>query len=112
MFLSDNSIEHYKCDGPILLLAAPGTGKTYQLAKRIKYLIEEKGIDPSQVTVITFTAPAASSMRGKISDPESNLFIEQKNSRKRYWKDMKPFEIKLSATFLWVELIRWNSLKC
>ena len=34
----------YKMPGPLLLLAGPGTGKTHQLAKRIKYLVEEEKI--------------------------------------------------------------------
>ena len=54
--------------GPMLLLAGPGTGKTYRLGKRIKYLTEEKGVSPEELTVITFTAAAAKNMREKISD--------------------------------------------
>ena len=62
-------IEFHKVNGPALLLSGPGTGKTYQLARRIKYLVEETGADPNTVTVITFTRHAARSMRAKISDP-------------------------------------------
>lgn len=54
--------------GPVLLLAGPGTGKTYQLAKRIKYLVEEENTSPDSITVITFTAAAAQNMRNRISD--------------------------------------------
>jgi superfamily I DNA/RNA helicase len=54
--------------GPVLLLAGPGTGKTYQLAKRIKYLVEEEDTSPGSITVITFTAAAAQNMRDRISD--------------------------------------------
>lgn len=54
--------------GPALLLAGPGTGKTYQLAKRVKYLIEEKNVSPDSITVITFTRAAAQNMRDRISD--------------------------------------------
>jgi len=54
--------------GPALLLAGPGTGKTFRLAKRIKYLVEELSVPPAEITVITFTAPAAKNMRDKISD--------------------------------------------
>jgi DNA helicase-2/ATP-dependent DNA helicase PcrA len=54
--------------GPALLLAGPGTGKTFRLAKRIKHLVEEVGVPPEEITVITFTAPAAKNMRDKISD--------------------------------------------
>jgi superfamily I DNA/RNA helicase len=54
--------------GPVLLLAGPGTGKTHQLAKRIKYLIDEQSISPDSITVITFTVAAAQNMRDRISD--------------------------------------------
>ncbi len=62
--------------GPALLLAAPGTGKTYRLGRRLKYLVEDRGISPEQITVITFTAAAARNMRETISDeshPEAFL---------------------------------------
>lgn len=54
--------------GPVLLLAGPGTGKTHQLARRIKFLIEEGNIDPNKITVITFTGEAARNMRERLSD--------------------------------------------
>lgn len=54
--------------GPSLLLAGPGTGKTYRLGKRIKHLVEEKHVPPDEITVITFTAAAARNMRDRISD--------------------------------------------
>jgi len=62
-------IELHKMEGPLLLLAGPGTGKTYQLARRIKHLVEDKQVDPKTITVITFTAAAAANMRARISDP-------------------------------------------
>lgn len=68
----------YKLPGPALLLAGPGTGKTYQLACRIKYLIEEQNITPDKIAVITFTTHAAASMRAKISDPNNAEFISPK----------------------------------
>ena len=48
--------------GPMLLIAGPGSGKTFTITERIRYLIEEKGIEPSQILVITFTKAAASEM--------------------------------------------------
>ena len=65
-----NCNDVHKAQGPILLLAGPGTGKTYQLAKRIKFLVEEQKVNPSAITVITFTAAAAANMRSRISDPK------------------------------------------
>jgi len=62
------SVELHKLKGPALLLAGPGTGKTQALAKRIKFLVEDSKVPPGQITVITFTAPAASNMHDRISD--------------------------------------------
>jgi len=55
--------------GPILLLAGPGTGKTYQLARRVKWLVEQRQVAPNQITVMTFTDEAARNMRERLSDP-------------------------------------------
>jgi DNA helicase-2/ATP-dependent DNA helicase PcrA len=57
-------------DAPVLLLAGPGTGKTHQLALRLKHLLETKDIAPATITVITFTKEAAENMRARISDEE------------------------------------------
>lgn len=66
----------HQADGPVLLLAGPGTGKTYQIAKRINYLIDVLEVDPSLITVMTFTSAAALNMRNKISNPnEPDLYI-------------------------------------
>jgi DNA helicase-2/ATP-dependent DNA helicase PcrA len=63
--------------GPILLLAGPGTGKTYQLALRIRFLTGEKDVPPDQITVISFTAAAAANMRARISDStRPEIFVE------------------------------------
>ncbi len=59
-----------KHPGPVLLLAGPGTGKTHQLALRIKDLMETKGTQADAITVITFTKEAAENMRRRISDEE------------------------------------------
>jgi len=68
--------ELHKLPGPVLLLAGPGTGKTHQLAKRIKYIVEQENIAPENITVITFTVAAARSMRERISDAvEEKLYV-------------------------------------
>ncbi|GKU28640.1 ATP-dependent helicase [Clostridium folliculivorans] len=46
-----------------LVIAAPGSGKTMVIINRIKYLIEEKKVDPSNIVVITFTRAAALNMK-------------------------------------------------
>ncbi|MHC5058244.1 MAG: UvrD-helicase domain-containing protein [Planctomycetota bacterium] len=75
--------ELHELDGPVLLLAGPGTGKTYRLARRIKHLVEERGVDPSEVMVITFTNAAAANMRRRISDekkPEECVAADRRPS--------------------------------
>lgn len=61
-------MEIHEEEGPILLLAGPGTGKTYRIAQRIKFLSEKEHVDRDNVTVITFTAAAARNMHERISD--------------------------------------------
>lgn len=48
--------------GPVLCLAGPGSGKTTSMVYRIKYMIEEKGISPHNILVITFTRASAKEM--------------------------------------------------
>ena len=49
--------------GPVLCIAGPGAGKTFVLTHRIRHLILEKHIDPSQILVITFSKAAALQMQ-------------------------------------------------
>ncbi|MEG7531283.1 MAG: ATP-dependent helicase [Hungatella sp.] len=50
-------------DGPMMVLAGPGSGKTTVITQRTKYLIEMCGVDPSKILVITFTRAAAREMQ-------------------------------------------------
>ncbi|MBQ9437462.1 MAG: ATP-dependent helicase [Lachnospiraceae bacterium] len=50
-------------DGPMLVLAGPGSGKTYVLTRHIRHLITAHSIPPDQILVITFTKAAALEMR-------------------------------------------------
>lgn len=56
-----NAIRHK--DGPELVLAGPGSGKTLVITRRVQHLIEQYHIPPSSILVITFTKAAATEMR-------------------------------------------------
>ena len=61
-----NAIRHK--DGPMMVLAGPGSGKTLVITKRVQYLIEQHHVPPSEILVITFTRAAAREMRERFGN--------------------------------------------
>ncbi|MEK6850412.1 MAG: UvrD-helicase domain-containing protein, partial [Nanoarchaeota archaeon] len=51
-----------KKDGPCIILAGAGTGKTYTIVEKIKYLIENKIYSPEKIVCITFSNEAANNL--------------------------------------------------
>ena len=61
--------------GPALILAGPGSGKTFTTVERVRYLIEVHHADPSHILVITFTKAAARQMRDRFFARMDNQFF-------------------------------------
>ncbi|MFL0246000.1 ATP-dependent DNA helicase [Candidatus Clostridium stratigraminis] len=55
-------------DGPVLITAGPGTGKTYTLVQRAIYLIQERGVMPEHIMMATFTEKAAKELITRITN--------------------------------------------
>lgn len=57
----EEAICHY--EGPAMVLAGPGAGKTYVITNRVKTLIDEYGVSPTEILVVTFSKAAAVEMK-------------------------------------------------
>lgn len=63
-------------EGPVLIIAGPGSGKTFTLVERIVYLITQNGVAPESLFVVTFTDKAARELTTRISNRLTELGIK------------------------------------
>ncbi|MCM1044402.1 MAG: ATP-dependent helicase [Candidatus Gastranaerophilales bacterium] len=59
-------------EGHLLVLAGPGSGKTHVITRRIFFLIQERGVRPEDILVVTFTRDAALSMQNRFTQQSEN----------------------------------------
>ncbi len=63
-------------DGPLLLVAGAGTGKTTVITEKIAYLLEEKKVPSSEILALTFTDKAAHEMRERVDERVNTAYLE------------------------------------
>ena len=78
--LNSEQVAAVSCvDGPVLIVAGAGSGKTRVLTSRIAYILAEKGCDPARILALTFTKKAASEMKERIA-----AMVGEKRARRLY----------------------------
>ena len=62
-------------DGDLVVIAGPGTGKTYTLVNKIKYLLKNRSIPPEKIFVLTYSVRTSQELRSRL-DKENLNFIK------------------------------------
>ncbi len=63
-------------EGPVLIIAGPGSGKTFTLVERVVYLIEHKQVSPENMLIVTFTDKAAAELATRISNRLAQIGVK------------------------------------
>lgn len=74
--MNDSQKAAIHSEGPTLLIAGPGTGKTYTIIQRVLYLIREKRVKPEEIMLVTYTQKASKELTTRLTDVLSKAGIE------------------------------------
>ena len=74
--MNDSQKAAVSSTGPTLLIAGPGTGKTYTIIQRVLYLIREKRVKPEEIMLVTYTQKASKELTTRLTDVLSKAGIE------------------------------------
>ena len=74
--MNDSQKAAIHSEGPTLLIAGPGTGKTYTIIQRVLYLIREKSVKPEEIMLVTYTQKASKELTTRLTDVLSKAGIE------------------------------------
>ncbi len=107
----------------MMIIAGPGTGKTRTLVERIVYLINERSIDPAQITGVTFTNKAAGEIRARLmkrfANPATAYRINLGTFHSLAWKILNENPVSSTpkiidesgARDIVAEILRWKRIK-